>query len=99
LGEIDFTDEYPSMAPRAENYALLSVLDGVSRDVGLGPVRPLPPEERGAGDISYVAAMVAGLDGLGADGGNSHREDEFIDLDSLPPQIKRAALLMYRLTR
>jgi glutamate carboxypeptidase len=98
-GEIIFTDEYPSMAPRAENYALLSVLDGVSRDVGLGPVRALPPEERGAGDISYVAAMVAGLDGLGADGGNSHREDEYIDLDSLPPQIKRAALLMYRLTR
>jgi glutamate carboxypeptidase len=71
----------------------------VSRDVGLGPVRALPPEERGAGDISFVAATVAGLDGLGADGGNSHREDEFIDLDSLAPQIKRAALLMYRLTR
>jgi glutamate carboxypeptidase len=98
-GELLFTDEYPAMAPRPENFALLSVLDRASQDLGLGPVRAFPPEERGAGDIAFVSALVAGLDGLGAHGGGSHRADEHIDLDSLPRQIKRAALIMYRLTR
>jgi glutamate carboxypeptidase len=98
-GELAFQDEYPPMAPKPENYAVLSVLDEVSRDTSFGPVRALPPEERGAGDISFAAAAVAGLDGLGADGGRSHRADEYIDLGGLPKQIKRAALLIYRLTR
>jgi glutamate carboxypeptidase len=98
-GEITFTDEYPAMAPKPENYAVLSVLDQASRDLGFGPVGALAPEARGAGDLSFVAALVAGLDGLGASGGGSHRADEHVDLASLPRQIQRAALLMYRLTR
>jgi acetylornithine deacetylase/succinyl-diaminopimelate desuccinylase-like protein len=36
---------------------------------------------------------------LGARGGGSHEPDEFVELDTLPLLIKRAALLIYRLTR
>ena len=55
--------------------------------------------ERGAGDISYVTHLIPGLDGLGAIGGRAHAPGEFVDLKTLPQQIKRAALLIYRLTR
>ena len=43
--------------------------------------------------------MLDGLDGLGAKGEGAHAPEEWVDLDSLDPQIKRAALLIYRLTR
>jgi glutamate carboxypeptidase len=65
---ISFRDEYPAMAPTPENYALLKVLDRTSRDLELGAVRALDPEE-------------------------------WVDLDSLVPQIERAALLIDRLSR
>jgi glutamate carboxypeptidase len=97
--QIVFTDEYPSMAPKPANFEVLKVLDRASQDLGLGPVKALDPGKRGAGDISFVAPWVAGLDGLGAHGAHSHRADEYLDLDSIPAQIKRAALLIYRLTR
>src|SRR5262249_33482736 len=97
--EITFVDEYPAMAPRPENYALLEQLDRASRDLDLGPIRALPPEERGAGDISFVGDLVPGLDGLGAHAAASPRGDEQPDLPPLPRQTRRAALLMYRLTR
>lgn len=96
---IRFKDEYPAMAPRPGNYEILKVLDAVSRDLGMGGVKALPPGERGAGDISFVASKVAGLDGLGASGSGSHAPGETVDLDSIEPQIVRAALLIHRLTR
>src|SRR5262249_21221449 len=96
--EIVFEGEYPAMAPTEANRALLGVLDRASRDLGLGAVRPLDPEARGAGDISFVAPLLPGLDGLGARGARSHAPDEWVDLESLPGQIKRAALLIDRLT-
>jgi glutamate carboxypeptidase len=57
--------------------------------------------ERGAGDIAFVCGdgRLACLDGLGADGDNDHAPGEYLNLDSLPLQTKRAALLMHRLTR
>jgi glutamate carboxypeptidase len=78
---------------------LLKHLDEVSQDLGFGKIEALDPGERGAGDISYVADLLPGLDGLGATGGNAHARGEYADLESLPRQIKRAALLIYRLTR
>jgi len=96
---ITFADEYPAMAPTEANYALLRTLDQVSRDLGYGPVPALEPSKRGAGDVSFVAPVVSGLDGLGAHGNGSHTPDERVDLDSLPMLIKRTALLIYRLTR
>jgi glutamate carboxypeptidase len=97
--QLTFEDNYPAMSPTEENYALLKLFDQASRDLGLGAVEAFDPGGRGAGDISFVAPLVKGLDGLGVEGGGSHTPDEFMELDSLPRQIKRVALLIYRLTR
>lgn len=94
-----FHDEYPPMAPSAGNDALLAVLDEASRDLGYGPVPALEPGRRGAGDISFVAPFVSGLDGLGAQGRGSHAPGEAMDLASFPRLVKRTALLIHRLTR
>jgi glutamate carboxypeptidase len=92
--------EYPAMAPTDANRGLLQTLDTVSRDLGATAVRAQDPAERGAGDISFICeGDIACLDGLGAVGDNEHAPGEVIDLDALPLQIKRAALLVYRLTR
>jgi glutamate carboxypeptidase len=92
--------EYPAMAPTDANRGLLQTLDAVSRDLGATAVRAQDPAERGAGDISFICeGNIACLDGLGAVGDNEHAPGEVIDLDALPLQIKRAALLVYRLTR
>jgi glutamate carboxypeptidase len=97
--QITFEDNYPAMSPTEANYELLKIFDQASVDLGLGKVEAFDPGGRGAGDISFVAPNVSGLDGLGVQGGGSHTPDEFMELDSLPIQIKRVALLIYRLTR
>ncbi|MCA1685099.1 MAG: M20/M25/M40 family metallo-hydrolase [Planctomycetia bacterium] len=96
--EVAVEREYPAMAPTPGNYAVLGVLDRVSRDLGLGGLTAFDPVKRGAGDISFVAPLVDGLDGLGTGGGRSHTPEEWVDLDTIPAQIKRAALLIGRLT-
>ena len=91
---------YPPMTPTAGNEALLAVLDGASRDLGLGPVAALDPADRGAGDIGFIAHLLPSLDGLGSGGGgNSHAPGEYTDLATMAPMAQRAALLIYRLTR
>lgn len=91
---------YPPMEPTAGNEALLAVLDGASRDLGLGSVPALDPGDRGAGDIGFIAHLLPGLDGLGSGGGgHSHAPGEFLGLDTLTPMAQRAAILIYRLTR
>jgi glutamate carboxypeptidase len=91
---------YPPMTPTAGNEALLAVLDGASRDLGLGPVAALDPADRGAGDIGFIAHLLPGLDGLGSGGGgNSHAPGEYTDLATMTPMAQRAAVLIYRLTR
>ena len=97
--KITFRDEIPAMSPKPANYELLKVLDRVSQDLGLGQIEPLDPGERGAGDISFIADLLPGLDGLGATGGKAHAKGEYADLDTLARQTKRAAILIYRLTR
>ena len=97
--KITFRDEFAAMSPKASNYDLLRQLDKVSQDLGMGKIEPLDPGERGAGDISFVADLLPALDGLGATGGGSHAKGEHVDLKTLPQQTKRAALLIYRLTR
>ncbi len=87
------------MPPTAGNYAILKELDAVSQDLGFGKIEAQDPGERGAGDISYIANIISGLDGLGATGGGAHARGEYADLDTLPRQIKRTALLIYRLIR
>jgi glutamate carboxypeptidase len=95
--EIEFHDEFPSMPPTDGNLALLRVLDQVSRDLGQGEIAPYDPGARGAGDISFIAAHVACLDGLGAMGKGSHSPDETVELDKLPALMTRTALLILRL--
>jgi acetylornithine deacetylase/succinyl-diaminopimelate desuccinylase-like protein len=92
-------DGYPPMAPTEGNRALLGRLNGVNRDLGLPDMPEYDPARRGAADSSFVAADVDKLAGLGAAGGGSHAEGEWVDLDSLPRQATRAAILITRLTR
>lgn len=96
---LEIDENYPPMAPTAGNRALLAQLNAINRDLGLAEMGELDPLSRGAGDISFVAADVDGLVGMGASGGNSHTEGEYIELDSLPRQARRAALLMHRLAQ
>jgi glutamate carboxypeptidase len=67
--------------------------------LNVGAVKANDPGSRGAGDISYIAAYLNCLDGLGAPGIGAHAPGETINLKEYPKLIKRAALLMYRLTR
>jgi glutamate carboxypeptidase len=97
--EITFSDGYPSMPPTPGNLAILAVLNGVNRSLGFHEAEANDPGRRGAGDISFVAPYVSGVGGLGAFGTGSHTEREAVDLTTLSQQIKRAALLIYRLTR
>jgi glutamate carboxypeptidase len=97
--KITFADGIPAMSPNEGNYKLLRELDAVSQDLGFEKIEALDPGVRGAGDIAYVTHLIPGLDGLGATGGGAHARGEFADLDTLPRQIKRAAVLIYRLTR
>lgn len=96
---ITFTDEYPALPPSKGNYKLLKLLDKVSQDLGYGSVNAYDPGARGAADISFVAPYVDGLDGLGAFGTGAHSPGEMMDTMTFPILTKRAALLMYRLTR
>lgn len=57
----------------------------------------LDPGARGAGDISFVAPLIDGLDGLGALGGGAHAPGERVNLNALTMQTERAALLLLRL--
>ncbi len=94
---IEIEEHYPPMAPTAGNRALLAKLNEVNRDLGWEAMGEIDPLSRGAGDIAFVATDVAGLIGLGASASGSHAEGESLDLDALPRQAKRAALLMHRL--
>ena len=94
---ITFDLKYPPMAPTLGNYQILKVLDGVSQAMGQGNVDAYDPAKRGAGDISFVAKYVDGLDGLGTMGGDSHTPKENMDLTHFKDLTKRAALLIYRL--
>jgi glutamate carboxypeptidase len=96
---IKFTDGTPSMAPTDGNNKLLEVISGVTKDMGLGVTMAGDPGSRGAGDISYIAAYVDCIDGLGASGKGAHAPGETINLKELPYLIKRAALTIYRLSR
>lgn len=96
---IYFKDGIPSMPPTAGNNALVTIINKVSLLLGYGEVKAGNPGSRGAGDISYVADYVDCLDGLGASGKGAHAPGETINLNEFPKLIKRAALIIYRLTK
>jgi glutamate carboxypeptidase len=92
-------DGYPAMSPTPENYALLAQLDQASRDLGFGEITAFDPRGRGAGDVSFVSPPLPALDGLGLGGKGEHTTHESTDLTTAPELVKRAAVLIYRLTR
>lgn len=94
---LTFEEGYPPMAPTQGNKRLLQLLNEGSRAAGLGEIGELDPMQRGAGDISFIAPYVDSLSGLGAIGTGAHAAGESVDLDSIPRQAKRAALLIRRL--
>ena len=96
---ITFKDGIPAMPPTKGNEALVRVVNDVSKSIGYGEVKAGDPGSRGAGDISYIAAYLDCLDGLGASGRGSHAPGETINLAEYPKLIKRAALVIYRLTK
>jgi glutamate carboxypeptidase len=85
------------MAPTAGNRAILTELNRVNVDMGLPPMGELDPVKRGAGDISFVAADVDGLAGMGPSSSGDHAPGETVDIPSISKQAKRAAILMSRL--
>ena len=98
--EITFDeDSYPPMPPTEASRALLAKLNAVNADMGLPQMGELDPAKRGAGDISFVAADVDGLVGLGPASDGSHTAKEKVDIPSVFKQAKRAAILMSRLSR
>ena len=95
--QITFRDGYPAMPPTSAGAALLAHFDAVSRAMGYGPVQGDPPESRGAGDVSFVAPYIVGMDGLGVSGRGAHSPEESVNLNSLTMSAERAAVLMRRL--
>jgi glutamate carboxypeptidase len=97
---LTFDEGYPPLAPTDGNRRLLALYDQASRDVGAGPVSAVNPDRAGAADVSFVASEVKMiLDGIGLMGQNDHTAQETADLSTLPSQTKRAAILLYRISR
>jgi len=96
---INFGEGYPAMAPTAESRALLGILNQVNQSLGFAKMPELDPMKRGAGDIAFVSPPLPGLAGIGATGEGAHAPGETIDLSAQPINTKRAALLMYELSR
>jgi len=96
---ISFRDAYPPMSPTAGNLAVLKVYSQASKDAGLGEIPALPPGQRGAGDVQFVAPLLDSLDGLGATGNGAHSPDEDLEIASIERATIRTAILLYRLTR
>jgi glutamate carboxypeptidase len=97
---IEFEDGYPPMALTDANRRLLAEYDRASRDLGLGAVEAVDPSRAGAADVSFAASPTrAALDGVGMRGSGGHTVEETADLNSLPRQAKRMALMLARLSR
>ena len=97
---LSFVDGYPPMARTPGNDRLLAMYDRASRDTGAGPVTAVDPDKAGAADVAFVAGQVPMiLDGIGLMGDGGHTVNETADLRTLPTQMKRAALLLYRLSQ
>ena len=97
---LTFDEGYPPLAPTDGNKKLLAYYTKVSEDIGLGKVTAVNPRDAGAADISFTSGYVdMANDGLGLFGGHGHTDKEYVNLNWLPRQTKRIALLMYRLTQ
>lgn len=96
---IEFSEGYPPMFPSEGNRGVLNVLSAVNEDLGRGVMHELDPSRRGAADVSFVSPYTDAIAGLGPLGKGGHTPHERVDLSSMPLAIKRAAILIYRLSR
>ncbi len=96
---ITFDEGYPPMAPTEGNKRLQRILSEINQLLGRGEMLAYNPSFRGAADISFVAPYSDSLAGLGAIGSGGHTPNESLELDSMPLAIKRAAILIYRLSQ
>jgi glutamate carboxypeptidase len=96
---ISFVDGYPPMFPTDGNKRLQEKFSRINEELGRGPMPALDPSRRGAADVSFVAPYTDALAGLGANGEGGHTPNESLELDSMTLAIKRAAILIYRLSR
>jgi glutamate carboxypeptidase len=96
---ISFEEGYPPMSPTEGNERLQNMLSEINVALGRGPMPALDPSRRGAADISFVAPYTDALAGLGALGKGGHSPNESLELDSMSVAIKRAAILIFRLSR
>ncbi|MCC7052246.1 MAG: M20/M25/M40 family metallo-hydrolase [Gemmatimonadaceae bacterium] len=97
--EITFDEGYPPMAVTPGGEKLLAFYSGVSQALGYGALTASDPARRGAGDLSFVAPLIDGIEGLGALGAGSHSPNESVHLPALHMQTERAALMLYRLSK
>jgi len=96
--ELVFQDGYPPMALTEGNKKLLALYSEASQNLGYNNVVAANPRNAGAADISFAANHVdMALDGLGLMGSGAHTKNEKADLTSLDKNIKKTALLIYRL--
>ena len=95
--EITFEDSYPAMPTTPAGAALIALYDSASRALGYPAVRAMDAANRGAGDLSFVAPYIPGIDGLGVFGAGGHSPNESVQLRSLEIQTARATVLMLRL--
>lgn len=97
--EITFSEGYPPMAVTAGGEKLLGFYSSASAALGYGELTASNPATRGAGDLSFVAPYIDGIEGLGALGSGAHSPNESVHLPSLVMQTERAAVMMYRLSK
>lgn len=98
---IDFDEDgYPPMTMTEGNKKLLAMFDQVSNDMGYGKVYPVNPRNSGAADISFVADDVKmAMDSIGMVGTGGHTIEERADLNFLPIEAGRTAILLYRISK
>ena len=96
---LTFSEGYPPMAPTQANEKLLAMYNKISLELGFGQVSAVDPRRAGAADISFAANHVdMAIDGLGLMGDGGHTDNEIADMKTFSQQMKRAALLIYRLS-
>jgi len=97
---IEFEEGYPPLAPTAGNRELLAIVDGASRDLGLGPLEPVDPARAGAADVSFLGGRVPRIiDAMGLKGSGGHTVEETARLNTLAWQARRTAVTLLRLAR
>lgn len=99
FAQISFVESYPPMAPTEGNRRLAKQLSSINEALGRGPMPVWDPLKRGAADVSFVAPYTDALAGLGAIGQGGHTPNESLELSSMAVAIKRAAILIYRLSQ